>query len=403
MIESVLIFSRATPHHHIGGMESLAWNLAVELARHVPSVRLVTTEIPCRSGPFAADGVDVVPLAGTRPGRYSTAWWKRSRDYWTSLPVPPSIVLSVSAGAYSVVRARSRHRSTPFVLQAHGTAMMDIVSKLRSRNLRALATIPKNGAGLLRDLVRYREFDRIVAVGARVAEALVAPPQRWSVPTDRITLIPNGVRLATHQFDPGSRQSIRHELGVDDQAIVVGCVGRLHVQKRLDRALHAAAVLRNWGEGQRFRFLLVGGGPDEARLRALAHDLGLGEMVTFVGQVPPDRVASYYAAADVALLTTAWLEVGLPLTILEALACGLPCVVPTGYTLPGGPRNSCAPESVLYQVDPRDPARLAETLLTVPRPSDARPSLLPAELTLDHCARRYLELFAQLRRGYRVQ
>ncbi|MEE6263827.1 glycosyltransferase family 4 protein [Plantactinospora sonchi] len=394
MIESILIFSRATPFHHTGGMETLAWSLATELARTVPAVRVVTTGIPDRSGAFSADGVEVVPLSATRPGRYSPAWWRRSRDYWNSLPAPPSAVLSVSAGGYAVIRARSRHPWTPFVLQAHGTSMMEIGSKLRARDLRSLATAPKNAAWLVRDLVRYRDFDRIVAVGARVAESLVASPQRWSVRPDRVALIPNGVRPADHGFDLPARRAVRTELGIGDRVTVVGCVGRLHVQKRLDRALRAAAVLRDRGAGERYRFLLVGDGPDESRLRGLVHDLRLAEMVTFVGRVPPDGVRSYYAAADIALLTTARLEVGLPMAILEALASGLPCVVPTGAAGPA------ALDPVLHEVDPGDAGRLAEVLTGVPRPDGGRPSLLPAELTLDHCAGSYLSLLEELRGGH---
>ncbi|MFY1691961.1 glycosyltransferase family 4 protein [Plantactinospora sp. WMMB782] len=390
MTESIMVFSRATPHHHTGGMETLAWSLATELARQGRQVRVVTTAIPGVPGPFAADGVEVVPLAGTRPGRYSTAWWRESRAYWVACATPPGAVLSVSAGAYSVVRARGRHPGTPFVLQAHGTSTMEIGSKLRAGNLRSLATAPKNVGWLARDLVRYRDFDRVVAVGGRVADSLAAAPQRWAVRPDRIRLIPNGVRPTAGTGGVEERRKLRAALGVDDRVTVVGCVGRLHVQKRLDRALRAAAVLRDRGHGDRFRFLLVGDGPDEGRLRALVRDLRLAELVTFVGRVPPEEVGRYYAAADVALLTTARLEVGLPMAILEALAGGLPCVLPTGATGP----DSLA--GVLHPVDPADAGALADILAGMPPAAGPRSSLLPEELTLAHCARSYLTLFDEL-------
>ncbi|MEQ4300137.1 glycosyltransferase family 4 protein [Plantactinospora sp. B6F1] len=394
MIESILVFSRATLRHQIGGMEVLSWNLAVELARQVRRVRLVTTAVPGVDGPFSADGVEVVPLPGTRPGRYSTAWWRESRAYWAALAEPPGAVLSVSAGAYAVARARVRHPGTPFVLQAHGTSMMEISSKLRSGSPRLLATAPKNAAWLLRDLARYRDFDRIVAVGGRVVDSLAARPQRWFAPVDRVRHIPNGVRPADHAADQSARRELRAALGVDDRVTVVGCVGRLHAQKRLDRVLRAAAVLRDRGHGGRFRFLLVGGGPDEGRLRELVRDLRLAELVTFVGEVRPDEVGRYHAAADVALLTTAHLEVGLPMAILEALASGVPCVVSRGIAGP------VVLDSVLRPVDTDDPAALADILHGMPPVPAPRPSLLPDDLTLAHCARGYLALLAELRGGY---
>ncbi|MEN3609492.1 glycosyltransferase family 4 protein [Plantactinospora sp. ZYX-F-223] len=394
MIESILVFSRATPRHHIGGMEILSWSLAAELARHVRQVRVVTTAVPGVDGPFTADGVEVVPLAGTRPGRYSAAWWRESRAYWTSLAEPPGAVLSVSAGAYAVARTRARHPGTPFVLQAHGTSMMEISSKLRAGSPRLLATAPKNAAWLLRDLARYRDFDRIVAVGARVVDSLAARPQRWFAPADRVRHIPNGVRPADHAADLRARRELRAAFGIDERVTVVGCVGRLHAQKRLDRVLRAAAVLRDRGHAARFRFLLVGGGPDESRLRGLVRDLRLADLVTFVGQVRPDEVGRYHAAADVALLTTAHLEVGLPMAILEALASGLPCVVSRGIAGPA------ALDSAVHPVDTDDPGALADILHGMPPVPAPRSSLLPDELTLAHCARSYLALLVELRGRY---
>ncbi|MFY1670463.1 glycosyltransferase family 4 protein [Plantactinospora sp. WMMB334] len=398
MIDSILVFSRSTPHHVIGGMETLAWNLAVQLAGHVRQVRLVTTALPGTDAPFGAEGVEVVPLPGTAPGRYSAAWWAESRRYWDALPAPPDAVLSVSAGAYSVARtrrpapgrARSGRPGTPFVLQAHGTSAMEFGSKLRAGSLRSLATSPKNLLALPRDLARYRDFDRIVAVGERVVESLTGRPLRWSTPPERVSLIPNGVRPADFGFDAAARAEVRARFGIGDEVIAVGCVGRLHVQKRLDRAIRVAAALRDGGLGDRFRFLLVGGGPDGPRLRRLAGRLGVRDMVTFVGPVDPTEVRRYHSGADVALLTTARLE-GLPMTVLESLACGLPCVVPT-RAIGGAPLGP-----VLHQVDPDDPEAVAEALRAAVRTPGGRASLLPAELTLDHCARSYLDLFEELR------
>jgi len=387
MIESILIFARATPHHGTGGMETMAWSLAAQWARTVGDVRIVTTAIPSARAPFTEDGVRVVPLDGTRPGGYSAAWWDGSRRYWSSLDAAPGVVLSVSAGAYSVVRERSRHPETPFVMQAHGTSAMEIGSKLRAHNPRSLATAPKNMLGLARDLARYRDFDRIVAVGDKVAESLAARPQSWSLPAERIRLIRNGVRAEDHGFDARGRAEVRAALGIDEHTSVVACVGRLHVQKRVDRALRAAAAARD--RGDRFAFLVVGDGPDAGRLRDLARELRLEDTVRFVGRVHRDDVRRYYAAADVALLTTARLE-GLPMAVLEALACGLPCVVPSGAL------GSPALDSVVHQVDPADPGRIAGLLHEVTRVRGSRTSLLPAEFTLERCAGSYLAAFEDL-------
>lgn len=389
MIESILIHSRSTPHHHTGGMETLAWRLAVEWARTVPRVQLVTTAIPGRTGAFAEDGVQVTPLAGTRPGRYSRAWWEESRAHWAALSSPPGVVFSVSAGSYSVVRKRALHPHTPFVLQAHGTSAMELGSKLRAPTARSVAGTPKNALSLVRDLARYREFDRLVAVGENVVESLTAAPQNWSTTPGKIRLIPNGVRAEDHAFDGAARDRIRRALGIDEATVLVGCVGRLHVQKRVDRALRAAAALRDRGHGDRFRFLMVGDGPDDGRLRGLVRKLQLEKMVVFTGRVDADAVPDYYSAADVSLLTTARLE-GLPMTVLEALAGGLPCVVTAGSI------RSEALSRVIHEVDTSDSDALADVVLKVTADRAPRENLLPPAFLLDQCARDYLADFAHL-------
>ncbi|GAA2188543.1 hypothetical protein GCM10009848_29960 [Micromonospora lupini] len=389
MIGSILIHSRSTPHHHTGGMETLAWRLAAEWARNVPRVHMVTTAIPGRTGAFTEDGIQVTPLARTRPGRYSRAWWEESRAHWAAIGTPPGVVFSVSAGSYSVVRERALHPHTPFVLQAHGTSAMELGSKLRAPTARSLAGTPKNALSLVRDLARYRDFDRLIAVGDNVVESLTAAPQNWSATPDKIRLIPNGVRAEDHAFDGAARDRIRRALGIDDATVLVCCVGRLHVQKRVDRALQAAAALRDRGLGDRFRFLMVGDGPDDGRLRGLVRKLQLEKMVVFTGRVDADAVPDYYSAADVSLLTTARLE-GLPMAVLEALASGLPCVVTAGSI------RSEALSRVMHEVDTSNSDALADVVLKVTADRAPRENLLPPAFLLDQCARDYLADFAHL-------
>jgi glycosyltransferase involved in cell wall biosynthesis len=389
MTERILVFARSTPHHRAGGMETQAWSLAAEWARLGVQVTLVTTAIEGARGPFGEDGIDVVPLAQTKPGRYSRSWWEASNGYWLSVERAPEVVFSVSAGAYSVVRSRSRHPHTGFVMQAHGTAAMELESKLSSRSLRSLATTPKNAKALLTDLARYRDFDQIIAVGERVYDSLTGKLLSRAATPERVRLIQNGVALSGYGFDPLVRKETRAALGLTDDIVAVGCIGRLHSQKRLDRSLRAASVLRERGLGDRFRFLLVGDGPDEERLRGLAKELELGQMIHFVGPVDREAVRAYYSASDISVLTTAWLE-GLPMAVLEALACGLPCVVTQGSVA------AKALYPLLHQVDTADAGMLAEVLLRAAESPAERISLLPSDFQLEQCARHYLSAFAEL-------
>jgi glycosyltransferase involved in cell wall biosynthesis len=274
-------------------------------------------------------------------------------------------------------------------MQAHGTLWMEIVSKLRLRTPRALAGAARNAASLPRDLVRYRDFDSIVAVGERVAESLSAAPQRWAARPDRIRLIPNGVRADDARFDPTARAKVRAGLGIGADVTVVGCVGRLHPQKGLDRALRAAAALPAG-----FHLLLVGAGPDESRLRALATELGVAHLVTFAGAVDRRDVRDYLSACDLALLPTARAE-GLPMAALEALGCGLPTLVTAGSV------GSAALDGVLHEVDSAHASTLASALAATHR-NHSRGSLLPEQFQLDRCARAYLAVFDEAAARHRA-
>jgi glycosyltransferase involved in cell wall biosynthesis len=94
--------------------------------------------------------------------------------------------------------------------------------------------------------------------------------------------------------------------------------GRLHRFKGLEVALHALAVLPEW------RLVLVGSGPDEARLRRLARELGVEARVDFHGAASQHELWRVLAAGDVFLLPS--LKEGGGFAAVEAATLGLPVV-----------------------------------------------------------------------------
>lgn len=99
-------------------------------------------------------------------------------------------------------------------------------------------------------------------------------------------------------------------------------VGRQTTEKGTHHAIRALRCLHDWGLPVTLD--VVGDGPDLPRFRALARDLGLGDHVTFHGQLAHERVLDRILAAEVLLLPT--LREGMPKVVIEALACGLPVV-----------------------------------------------------------------------------
>ncbi|MYQ35675.1 glycosyltransferase [Streptomyces sp. SID4956] len=167
----------------------------------------------------------------------------------------------------------------------------------------------------------------------------------------RWTVVPNGIdperfRPAEDTAAVRARLTVRH--GMDAEAPLVVCVGRLCRQKGQDVLLRAWDAVRRRVPGA--RLVLVGDGPDEGRLRA-----GAPRSVVFAGAAAD--AAPWYQAADLVVLPSRW--EGMALAPLEAMACARPVVV----TDVDGARESLPPALAgRCLVPPEDPRALARTV-----------------------------------------
>ena len=153
---------------------------------------------------------------------------------------------------------------------------------------------------------------------------------------------------------------------------VVGAVAALRRQKRLDLLIDAAPeVLRRV---DRARILVVGNGPLNARLRRHAEQLGLDDepRFRFIPFRPP--AAGYLRALDVFVLPSDW--EGLPIAILEAMACGVPQVA----THVGGTPEAVTDNTGVL-VAPGDAAALAEAIVSLLEDDARRGRMAEASVT----------------------
>lgn len=158
----------------------------------------------------------------------------------------------------------------------------------------------------------------LLAVSGSMAEEMA----RLGMPRGKIQVHYTG--LDRDRFRPLSHTQLRAQLGSEmgfsmpDNAPLLVCVGALIERKGQDIAVAALAQI----EGA--RLVLIGKGDDEAHLRELARDLGVGERVHFAGSLDHDMLPLMLSAADVMVLPTA--NEGLANAWVEALACGTPVV-----------------------------------------------------------------------------
>jgi glycosyltransferase involved in cell wall biosynthesis len=192
----------------------------------------------------------------------------------------------------------------------------------------------------------------VVAVSDRVA-AYAA--REFRIPPDRLSTIVNGVDL--DHFRPALRDR-------DAGPPVIGCTARLHRKNDHATLLRAFARLSaRWPEA---RLLLVGRGPEQSRLQALADALGVSPRVHLLGEQPD--VAPYLAQMDLYVQTS--VAEGMPNSVLEAMATGLPVVA----TAVGGTPEVVADGETGFLVAPGDPSALADAiarLLADPRLAEA--------------------------------
>lgn len=141
---------------------------------------------------------------------------------------------------------------------------------------------------------------------------------------EKMTVIPNGADLMGFKRDPEARRAVRHELGVSQDVPLIGLVARFHPQKDHRTFIEAAARLHRWRPDA--HFVLCGEDIMAAnhQLQAWIQHSGAAGCFHLLGlRMDMPRVT---AALDIATSSSSFGE-GFPNTILEAMACEVPCVV----------------------------------------------------------------------------
>ncbi len=255
-------------------------------------------------------GVSLNPFSLYRAGRRAISAWLKSGgdfDLIDAHYVYPDGVAAVLLG---------RRFGRPVVITARGTDL----------NLLPELSLP-------RAMIRRacRRADGLIAVSAALRERFIA----LGIAPEAVRVLPNGVDLAL--FRPMDRTAERQRLGVSG-TVLLG-VGNLIPLKGQDLMIRAVAALPGT------TLILVGQGPEEAALKALAASLGVAERVRFLGPIPHGELPGIYNAADALLLASS--REGWPNVLGEALACGTPVV---SMRVGGAPELVAAPEAgVLYE------------------------------------------------------
>ena len=163
-----------------------------------------------------------------------------------------------------------------------------------------------------------RRANQVVTICQGLREDLIAR----GIPNAKIGVVPNAVDIEHFSLSSGPDPELKSRLGLAD-CRVIGFLGSFYAYEGLD--LLIAALPGILAKAPDVRLLLVGGGPQEANLKAQAAALGLTDKVVFVGRVPHAEVSRYYDLVDLLAYPRHPMrltELVTPLKPLEAMAQG---------------------------------------------------------------------------------
>ncbi len=266
----------------------------IYVARQVAALERAGHEVVLAAASEQGGGWRTV-LKYARLDRCATAAARRSRPdvVWGHYLVPTG----------AIARRAAKAAGVPYALTAHGT---DVANAERSPRIRAATAKAVAGACAV--------FAVSEDLGARLEE--VAGPLG-----DRMHVVSAGVD--TDAFSDGDAAVAVGALGWESDGPRVVSVANYIERKNLPRLLEAFARARSsWGGGS---LALIGDGPQQAELEALACDLGIAGSVRFILDAQPAEVPRWLRACDVACLVST--VEGFGLAPIEALACGRPVVV----------------------------------------------------------------------------
>lgn len=294
----------------VNGVVTSVLNLQRELEAHGHEVRILTLKqagnldygdcvysIPSISGEFLYPGVRIMRSLGLEQQREIEDWG------------PDIIHTQNEFSTYLLANAMATKLNLPMVHTYH-TVYEDYVHYF------------SYSASLGRNVVRKFMKNRL-----NIVDSIIVPTDKVRTQLlgygviKPIYTVPTGINLEAFMAprDAGRLESLRQGLGLKAEDFHLIYLGRLAKEKNVEEII---GYLKNLPD--RYKLIIVGGGPYQAVLEDFVRARGLTQRVIFTGMVKPDEVPYYYSLGDVFVSASTSETQGL--TYVEALACGLPAL-----------------------------------------------------------------------------
>jgi L-malate glycosyltransferase len=275
------------------------------------------------------------------------------------------------------------HQYSPFVYGALARFLRPGLRVVFTEHGRLSDAPPSRKRRLLNPVIAHAA-SKIASVSHDLKRHMVAE----GLPEDRIEVVHNGIELGP---EPASHAAadLRRRLDLPGDALIVGTVARLDPVKHLQTLVEAAAQLAN--RGRQVHVLVIGDGPERDRLERETRTRRLEHAVHFLGH--RDDARTWLPGLDVYVNSS--VSEGISLTILEAMAAGLPTVA----TAVGGTPEIVTGEVGLL-VPARDPSAVASALEVLADQPSVRATLgraararVAEHFTIETMTARYLRMY----------
>jgi L-malate glycosyltransferase len=255
----------------------------------------------------------------------------------------------------AIARAATRHGATVIHAHQYSPFVYSALARLWRPGLQVVFTehgrlsdAPPSAKRRSANLVLRNFPRRVFSVSEDLKRHLVAEGFKG----ESVDVIYNGIDVGPPP-DPGARAQARTLLGISDDDLVIGTIGRLDPVKDFETLIRAVGGLSG---SLRAQLVIVGDGPERSRLERLAGEQPAGSRVRLLGH--RDNARQSLPALDIFVNSS--ISEGISLTILEAMAAGLP-VIATGV----GGTPEVVDESCGRLVPARDTAAIAAMLASL--------------------------------------
>lgn len=317
------------PPKWLAGVEIVTYNIAKYLARRGHEVHVITS---------LDDGL---PVESMENGFFvHRIFWRKIRflgtiSFWIKIflvlkKINPDIVHAQNIGNGIPAFLAKKIFKKPYVVYGHGSDVY----------------LPWRFKKPISKLV-LKNADAVIALTEDMKKAIKKIYNR------DVLVIPNGIDL--EKFEDLSRVTFRKRWKIEDEEKILTFVGTLRPIKGVEYLIRAMKIIRQ--KNADARLMLVGNGEEREKLEKLVKELILEEYVRFIGKVQNEEVPEYMAASDIFILPS--LSEGFPVTVLEAMASGLPIIV----TRVRGLQEIIKDGENGFLVEPKNPEQIAEKVL----------------------------------------